>query len=459
MNADAAIQHRASEAPEIPTAALVERLFHLADNISEDARRMAAISLLDWIAVTLPGARDEMVDKLVADAIEEGEGRATLVGRKERVRAIDAALVNGAASHVLDYDDGLRPMMGHPSVAVIPALLALAEQKKVSGRDFVTAHVLAVEAAACIGLLATPEHYARGFHATATFGAMGAAAGCAYLLGLDRKGMATAMGMAGVRAAGLKAAFGTHMKSIRVAWANVVGLSSARWAARGLTGPADILGDSRGFVRTHSSNFAIDEMLAAVPVGGAHIRYSRFKRYSACAGTHASIDAYVNLAATAPFAANDIDKVEVQAFAGADSICNIPSPTTGLEAKFSLRATVAMAILGIDPGNPENFTAATVTSPEFIAMRERIRVKTFQDWEIGEAKLAIRLKDGREYLGAYNDLEELEPVDVIEAQIRAKFTSIASSWNGEGSGARILDEVLRLDEVKDMADFMALLRP
>lgn len=456
MRGGAAIQHTPDEARN-PTSALVDRLFRLAEEIPADARRMSAASLLDWIAVTLYGAADPIIDALVSDVVEEGEGRSTLVGRSERVRAIDAALINGVASHVIDYDDGLKPMGGHPSAPIVPALLALAEQRHASGRDFVTAHVLAVEAASCIGLFVTPEHYARGFHTTATIGAMGAAAGCAWLLGLDHQGMTAALGMAGARAAGLKASFGTPMKPIQVGWAAAVGLSGARWAARGLTGAVDILGDGQGFARTHSRNADVEAMLASVPPG-AHIRDTRFKRYASCGGTHASLDAYFKLAASTPFDPEEVEKVVVEAWPGLDQVCNIAKPVNGLEAKFSLRGTIAMALLGIDLGDPGHFDAATVNSPEFVAMCERIETSPVHELDYGQARFAIRLKDGRELRGAHADSWDREPVDALVAMVRDKFTSIAKARTGVSRGEQLLEAVGRLGEIEDMAELLALLR-
>ena len=130
--------------------------------------------------MTLAGASEPLVALLLDEAVEQGGNpQASLLGRGMKISMQQAALVNGAASHALDYDDVNAAHTGHPSVAIIPALLALAEHRGSSGAEFFEAFTAGYETICRLGRLVNPDHYERGFHATATLGAFGAAAACA----------------------------------------------------------------------------------------------------------------------------------------------------------------------------------------------------------------------------------------------------------------------------------------
>ena len=207
--------------------------------------------VLDYIACGIAGASDELTTILLAELAEQG-GResATVFGQRERLPAASAALINGAASHALDFDDVNLAMPGHPSVAILPALLALAQERGSSGRDVLTAFVAGYELQCRIGRVLAPGHYnVLGFHATATIGSFGAAAACAHLLGLDQDRYATALGIAGTQAAGLKSMFGTMCKPLHAGKAAYHGLMAVKLAMRGFTSRMDILECQQGFAR------------------------------------------------------------------------------------------------------------------------------------------------------------------------------------------------------------------
>src|SRR5256714_6035743 len=181
--------------------------------LPEPVRALARQCVLDYYGVALAGADDPLATILLDELVEAGGAtQASVIGHKARLPALSAALVNGAIGHALGYDDVNLAMPGHPSVAILPALLALAEQRRSSGREVIAAFVAGYEAACRIGSALRPGHYNLGFHATGTVGAFGAAAACAYLLGLDTEATARALGIAGTQAAGLKSQFGTICK-------------------------------------------------------------------------------------------------------------------------------------------------------------------------------------------------------------------------------------------------------
>src|SRR5579862_8859282 len=169
------------------TAEIARRAAHLAwTDFPDDLVERTKQCLLDWFAVTVAGAQDELTDILIKEALEDGAvGQASLVGRREKVLPSTAALINGSASHALDYDDVNFAMHGHPTVTVVPALLALGEQKKVSGRLFIESFIAGYETAGRVGRLVAPSHYLRGFHVTGTVGSFSATAAAGRMLGLS----------------------------------------------------------------------------------------------------------------------------------------------------------------------------------------------------------------------------------------------------------------------------------
>src|SRR5438128_10286829 len=260
------------------------------DALPEPARALARQCVLDYYGVALAGADDELVAILLAELDEAGGiEQASVIGHKQRLPALSAALVNGAAGHALDYDDVNLAMPGHPSVAILPGLLALAEQRRSSGREVIAAFVAGYETACRIGMALRPGHYNLGFHATGTVGCFGAAAACARLLGLDAEATAQALGIAGTQASGLKPQFGTMCKPFHAGKASQNGLLAARLATRGFSSRPDLVECEQGFALTHGPDFRPEAALAAPP-NGFYLFANLFKYHAACYLTHGPIE-------------------------------------------------------------------------------------------------------------------------------------------------------------------------
>src|SRR5262245_12698747 len=252
------------------------------DELPAPVRELTRQCVLDYLGVALAGAEDPLVGILLDEMTEAGGSpQAGVIGHSARLPALSAALVNGAAAHALDYDDVHMAMPGHPSVAVLPGLLALAELKGSSGRDVINAFVAGYESACRIGAALQPGHYSLGFHATTPVGCFGSTAACARLLGLGAGTAAMAMGIAGTQAAGLKSQFGTMCKPFHAGKAAQSGLLAARLAARGFSSRTDIVECVQGFALTHGPDFAPEASLAA-PEAGFHVLANLFKYHSAC---------------------------------------------------------------------------------------------------------------------------------------------------------------------------------
>ncbi len=378
------------------TAALARRLLAMRSApLSDEAATVGKQCLLDWLGVTLAARREPLV-AILTEELARGDngGSCSLIGLGRRAGLLDAALINGAAGHALDFDDVISPM-GHPTAPVAPAVLALAEFLGASGEAVVRAFITGVETECRISALMGPSHYAKGWHTTATFGTLGAAAAAAELLGLDETRLLHALGIAGTQAAGLKCVFGTMSKPLHAGKAAYSGLLAARLAARGFTSSTDILGAGQGFADTQSTTAdpaAMDEDRPQPWVTRA-----LFKYHAACYLTHNAIEAANALRRTHALAPEDVEAVLIEVGSVHLGVCNIEAPRTGLECKFSLRMTSALALSGEDTFDDALFSDQTANRPDLTALCARIRVEPTA--KSAATRVTVRLTDGREIVG------------------------------------------------------------
>lgn len=440
------------------TRQLAERAAHLRfEDIDEDAKAVARQCLLDWFGVTLAGARESCTAIVAEDAEDQGGNpQATLVGRGIRLASRQAALVNGTASHAHDYDDVNMALSGHATVAVAGGLLALAERQDASGRDLLTAFVAGYETACRIGALVNPSHYAMGFHATATAGAFGAAAACGRLLELDAECMARAFGIAGTMAAGLKSQFGTDCKPFHAGRATEAGLLAATMAQRGFTSRGDILDCAQGFAETHARDFRADAATGPAPGSGFHVRNNLFKYHAACYLTHAGIECGRKLRDEHGLSPADIASVRLRVEKGADRVCNIPEPATGLETKFSLRMTAAFAIAGVDTAGMTNYDAANAADPALCALRDAIEVELVEGRPTTWSELVVATTDGRTVTVEHDSGIPAADVAAQGERIAHKFRMLAEPVIGDNRAGALREAILALESQPSVAQLMQL---
>jgi 2-methylcitrate dehydratase PrpD len=418
--------------------------------LPEPVRALARQCVLDYYGVALAGADDELVAILLDELAEAGgTAQAGVIGHRTRLPVLAAALVNGAIGHALDYDDVNLAMPGHPSVAILPALLALAEERRSSGRDVIAAFVAGYETACRIGMSLRPGHYNLGLHATGTIGAFGAAAACAHLLGLDAVATGQALGIAGTQAAGLKSQFGTMCKPFHAGKAAQNGLLAARLASRGFSSRPDLLECEQGFALTHGPDFHPEKALADPP-GGFHILANLFKYHAACYLTHGPIEAARAVREEHGVGPEQIAGITVTLDRGCDRVCNIPAPTDGLESKFSLRQTVAMALAGIDTAGLDSYSAATATEPALVALRQKVTLNFQDNWPQAAAEIAVTLGDGR-VLRASHDAG-IPSADIVAQgeRLAAKFDALVAPVLGEARARELRAAILGLDAIAEV---------
>jgi len=419
------------------------------DALPEPVRAVARQCVLDYYGVALAAMRDPLVDILIDELREAGgAAAASIIGHPIGMPALSAALVNGAMGHALDYDDVNLAMPGHPSVAILPGLLALAEERRSSGRDVVAAFVAGYETACRIGKALQPGHYNLGFHATGTVGCFGAAAACARLLGLDAEATARALGIAGTQAAGLKSQFGTMCKPFHAGKASQSGLLAARLAARGFSSRTDLVECEQGFALTHGPDFRPEAALAEPP-NGFYILSNLFKYHAACYLTHGPIESARAVRERHGVTPDQIARVSLKLDRSCDRVCNIPSPADGLQAKFSLRQTVAMALAGVDTASLDTYSAATATDPQLVALREKVSLDFQDGWPQAGAEIEVALGDGR-VLRAGHDAG-VPSADIADQGRRlvAKFDALAEPVLGAARTRELREAILALDTLAD----------
>ena len=426
------------------------------ESLPEPVRALARQCVLDYCGVGLAGADDPLVQILLDELAEAGgAAQAGVIGHTARLPVLSAALVNGAIGHALDYDDVNLAMPGHPSVAILPGLLALAEQRQSSGREVIAAFVAGYETACRIGMAMRPGHYGRGFHATATVGCFGAAAACARLLGLDAEKTAQALGIAGTQAAGLKSQFGTMCKPFHAGKASQNGLLAARLAARGFSSRPDFVECEQGFALTHSPDFHPEAALAEPP-NGFYILANLFKYHAACYMTHAPIECGRELRQRYGVAPDEIAAIGLSVHRGSDRICNILAPTDGLEAKFSLRQTVAMALSGVDTASLAAYSAATATDPALVALRKRIDFDFRDDCPEAAAELEVTLHDGRVLRTSHDAGIPSADIAAQGERLAGKFDALAEPVLGAARTRELRQAIERLDALADAGEVARL---
>ncbi len=426
-------------------------------DIPEETRAWARQCILDYTACGIAGASDELVHILLAEMQEQGgKEAASVMGHAGKLPAAAAAIVNGAAAHALDFDDVNLAMPGHPSVAILPALLALAEERGSSCADVLTAFVAGYELQCRVGRAIAPGHYdVLGFHSTATVGSFGAAAACAHLLGLNPETFATALGIAGTQAAGLKSMFGTMCKPLHAGKAAYNGVMAAKLAARGFTSRTDVLECGQGFAKTHSPDFNPERALET-PVGGWYIQSNLFKYHAACYMVHSSIDSARKLREQFGVTPDRVERVRVRLDESCDRICNIPAPVTGLEAKFSLKLATAMGLSGIDTGRLSTYATDVACEPGLVALRDKVEL----DFQVGIpstfAEIELLLTDGKTVTARHDS--GIPSTDVADQgrRLEEKFNALVEPVLGSNRASALISDIARFEALGDVRNLMAL---
>lgn len=349
------------------TASFVEFALRSRDGeFPERARAMAVDAITDCLGCMVAGAGEPvagMLGRIVGDASDRsGFQAAPLAVSGRRASPHDAALYNGTLAHAIDYDDVTHPAYAHPGASIVPAMLATGNISGVSGAEALSAYIIGIEMVSKLGRALNTAHYRNGWHASCTFGTMGAAAAAAAMLRLDADAFARTLGMAASAASGLRANFGTMTKPLHAGYAARNGVLAALMAREGVTASTDILDHGYGFaeVFNHHDNIAAEhfdtwgdplEILTEFGLG--------LKPYPACGAAHPPIEAAIRLRDKIDGGLPAIQSIRVGVTEMHFEPMVCERATTGLEAKFCMGYCIAAALLDGDV-TLETFTDSVV---------------------------------------------------------------------------------------------------
>jgi len=423
------------------------------DTIFEHAK----VAFLDWLGVTLAGKDDPLVDKLLHYAdIMGGKEQATILGRKVKKSIAQAALINGAASHALDYDDSLVSFLGHPTVTILPGLLSLSEFKGKSGKDLLTAYIFGLKAGTVIASSAGGDHYMSGYHTTSTMGCLASASACARLLELDSLQTAHALGIAGTQSGGLKRVFGTMCKPFHAGRASEVGLMSALLAEDGFTSTEDILEGPSGLFQAMKG--APNELLLLSLGETWAIEDLAQKYHASCHATHSSIEASWVIFDKENISVDDVKTITVYTSELALSAAFNTEAKTGLEGKFSIPYCVANALIrGKGNTGLQAFTDEKVNDSKIQELMAKIITREDPEMFALDARVEIENDTGEVFSAYSNILNEIPALDVKKTKIRDKFHDLAEPVLGEEKTVSLSEAVYNLDKIKNIRELINLI--
>ena len=390
-----------------------------ATEIPASPLNFARFSLFDWLVVGRAGTNEPLSGHIRNHVLSEGGYKVASLFGGGRCPARSAALANGTIAHALDYDDTHFAHVGHMSVAIYPAALAVGEEMDAEISDVTAAFLIGAEVSIRLGLALGRGHYLRGFHQTATSGAFGATVAAGRLYGLDRDQMTMALGLCATRASGLKSQFGTMGKPYNAGIAASNGVECAALARAGFTSCADGLEGPQGFIETHAD--APDPAAFWQDPPPEHFRFEdiKYKFHACCHGTHAMIEALADVQRSNKVPIDEIDAIRLRTNPRWLQVCDIKAPKTGLEIKFSYVWLAAMVLSGISTSADREFDDARTKNPKIKNLAAKISVTGENSLTDLQAEGEITMVGGRSIAFSY-DLAQSLPIKELSRRLMAK---------------------------------------
>src|SRR5688572_29227781 len=426
------------------------------EDLSPAAVHEAKRAVLDWTGCALAGSTHPTVAILIKTFDTLGSVPvATVLGRGGRkLSLLDAPVANGQMGHVLDFDDThLGGVILHTSTATLPALFALGERRKSSGRDVIVALVAAFEAGIRVGQAAT-SHHLGGWHLTGTLGTVAAAGGSARLMRLDEKQTTFALGIACTQAAGMQQNRGSDCKSLHAGKSAYHGVMAAMLASKGFNSSPEILEGSLGFTRIFSAtqqNNAITAGLGRTWM----ITGNGYKPYACGVVLHPLIDAMIDVSRKTGRPASEVVRVEVLVHPDVIRITGIDTPSSGLMSKFSANHAAAVAYIDQAAGVAQ-FTNERSGDAAVQALRTLIQVTPDASFRLDQAAAVVRTRAGVRHEAEIAHATGTVSNPMSDDALREKFLSNATPVIGADQARRVIDTISTLDALDDVGQLVRM---
>ncbi len=428
------------------------------DNLPEEVIHQARLCLLDLVGAACAGAT-ALPGHVVTEIIEEAGGspQAVLIGRKERVPALNAALGNGLYAHALELDDLHRSSILRPGSPIIPAALAAAEKYGASGKELITAIVVGYEVGIRIAEAMTPSHY-NFWHTTGTCGTFAAAIAAGKVMNLNDEQLIHALGHAGTQAAGLMELHyspeGMMSKPLHASKAAQNGLFSAMLAKGGYTSTQTILSGEKGFLRVFAPKAKLEKIVENLGEDFKIMQIS-FRIYASTRHTHSGIDLALRLRAKG-IKPEDIELLRIQTYSVARDLVGEPFPETIYEAKFSLPFCVSTALVYGHVG-VEDFTEQRIKDPvlEEIMSHCTVEIDPLIDAHYPQkwgAKLNVILRNGT-VDHEQTDFPKGDPENKLTLeQLHTKFRRLSALLLPPSKIEAWLEQFMKVESFDNIAD-------
>ncbi len=418
-------------------------------------RREAKRSLLNFFATALAGCRDPalLAAHAVFNQFRSGDD-CTVIGHMQRTDILHAASLNAMSANVFDFDDTHIPTIIHPSAPIAPALFALAQTQRVSGRELLAAFAIGVEVECRLGNAVSPWHYQHGWHITSTCGVFGAAAAAGKLLGLDERQMLWALGNASAQSSGLVETLGSMAKSIGVGNSASNGVLSALLAAKGFEGPALPIEGPRGFLKVMGDGSDIDAVLQGLG-DSWELMKNTYKPYPCGVVLIPVIEACLALHRVDGITLADVEQVALVGHPLLRQRTDRPHPRSGREAQVSAQHAVSIVLASGNAGLDE-FSDACVAETTAQRLGNQLVFIENDSYGVESATVKVRLRDGRKLSKHVEASRGSLASPLTDFDLENKLRELCL-WGATGCKAQpLIDALWSLEERDDAGSLMLL---
>ncbi|AYN96763.1 MmgE/PrpD family protein [Pseudomonas sp. LTJR-52] len=420
------------------------------EDLPEQVRKEGVRTLLNWVGVAVGGSHHETVECAIAALSPfSGPPQASLLGRAERFDIMNTAFINGVSSHIFDFDDTHLKTIIHPAGPVVSAILALSEYHPVTGKDFLNALILGVETECRIGNAVYPNHYDVGWHITGTAGVFGAAAAAGKLMGLTEQQMVWALGLAASQPVGLRESFGSMNKSFNPGRAASNGLFAAILASKNYTSSDGMIEAKRGWANTISTKQDYQEITK--DLGQRYeAALNTYKPFACGIVIHPAIDAAIQLRNEHHLVADQIERIDLRVHPLVLELTGKKTPQIGLEGKFSVYHSVAVALIEGAAGERQ-YSDRAVKDPAVMALRDRVIANIDPTIKPAQVDMTITLKDGRTlHKFIEHAIGSLE-VPMSNQQLEAKFLDLSKGILSDNQAYKLMEACWKIESLDNAA--------